>query len=392
MPNAFTSEAGLTKEFVRTWTEIPDILKVPLGALKYAFYSYSGGRFEVIKKGHIGKCWLYDIKSAYPFHIKDLVDITQGYWKWTRDIHEDASYGFYLIKVYTKYNKISPINITLPNNTICYPMIECYTYITKDELLAYEKYIEYEIIDGWEFFECDNVRKPFKEYIEHVYHQKENTPKERYEYKTYKILMNGLYGCFFEKHKTKISPKIKVGKLFNPIYATTITARTRIDLWKAAIPNLQSTVGFATDSILFDKEPDLQVGKNLGDWELERTGDTTVLRSGFYKIDDMVKSRGVKKSTRIKTPNGKEFDSLFDYIVAEPLKLIYPVLANRPLSFSEILHKSKTYTLADINIFTDQIYNIDINKDYKRLWERDLTYGAELLTTCLDSEPLVLYE
>ena len=67
-------------------------------------------------------------------------------------------------------------------------MIECATYMTKNELLSYEKWIDYEIIDGWEFWAADNARLPFKEYIEHVFHQKEITPKDRYEYKTYKIL------------------------------------------------------------------------------------------------------------------------------------------------------------------------------------------------------------
>jgi len=390
MPNAFTSEAGLTKEFVRTWTEIPDISKVPMGALKYSFYSYSGGRFEILQKGHVGECSLYDINSAYPFHIRDLVDITQGHWQWVRDLHESATYGFYLVKVYTKYNKISPINITLPNNVICYPMIECVTYMSKDELLAYSKFLDYEIIDGWEFFEADDARLPFKEYIEHVYNQKQQTPKDRYEYKTYKILMNGLYGCFYEKHKSKISDKIKVGKLFNPMYASTITARTRINLWEYAMQNIDDVVGFATDSVLFKGRQNFKTGDKLGEWTLEKVDDTIVLRSGFYKMGSMIKSRGVKKNAKIRTLTG-EYNSLFEYILDKPDQTIYPVIANRPLSFSEILHKSKTYTLEDINIFTDIEYNIDINKDYKRVWDHELARGIDLLNTTIDSEPLVFY-
>ena len=389
-PNAFTSEAGLTKEFVRTFTEIPNILKVPMGVIKYSFYSYAGGRFEIVRRGYMGKCSLYDINSAYPYIIKDLVDITQGQWKWTRSLHEEATYGFYLVKVVTKYNKISPINITLPNNTLCYPLINCYTYITKGELLAYDKYIDYEIIDGWEFYANSKARRPFKEYIEHVYSHKQSTPPDRYEYKTYKILMNGLYGCFYEKHKNKEEERIRVGKLFNPMYASLITAGTRIQLWDYAMKDLSNFIGFATDSVLFKGTPDLPTTNKLGDWSLEKVGDTTVLRSGFYKIDNIIKSRGVKKGVRLKTPSG-EYGSLFDYIYKNPKWLIYPVIATRPLSFSEILHKSKTFTLEDINIFTDQEYKIDINRDFKRIWERDLIEGIELLTKEIDSEPLVLY-
>jgi len=390
-PNAFTSEAGLTKEFVRTFTEIPDLLKVPIGAIKYAFYSYSGGRFEITKKGHLGECSLYDINSAYPYYIQDLIDITQGQWKWTRDLHENADYGFYLVRVITKYNKISPINITLPNNTLCYPMIDCHTYMTKLELLAYEKYIDYEIIDGWEFFADSNARLPFKKYIEHVYSHKQKTPKDHYEYKTYKILMNGLYGTFYEKHKNKLEDKIRVGKLFNPIYASMITAGTRVQLWDYAMKDIDNFVGFATDSVLFRGTPELPTSNKLGDWSLEKIGQTTVLRSGFYKIDDIIKARGVSKNSKLTTPDGAQYTSLFDYIIDKPDLLLYPVITTRPLSFSEVLHKSKTYTIKDINIFTKINYNIDINKDYKRIWDRQLTSGIELLEGYMDSEPLVLY-
>ena len=390
-PNAFTSEAGLTKEFVRTFTEIPDLLKVPIGAIKYAFYSYAGGRFEITKKGYVGECSLYDINSAYPYYIQDLVDITQGEWRWTRDLHENATYGFYLVKVMTKYNKISPINITLPNNTLCYPMINCHTYMTKLELMAYDKYIDYEIIDGWEFFANDDARKPFHKYINHVYSHKQRTPKDRYEYKTYKILMNGLYGTFYEKHKNKGHDKIRVGKLFNPMYASMITAGTRVQLFEYAMQDINNFVGFATDSVLFRGTPDLPTSNALGDWSLEKVGETTVLRSGFYKIDDIVKARGVSTKTGLQTPDGIHYNSLFDYIVDKPKWTHYPVKLTRPLSFSEVLHKSKTFTIEDINIFTDIEYIIDINKDYKRIWDRELTAGIELLEDFIDSEPLVMY-
>lgn len=390
-PNAFTSEAGLTKEFVRTFTDIPDLTQVPIGAIKYAFYSYAGGRFEVVKKGYLGECSLYDINSAYPYHIQDLIDITQGKWKWTRDLHENATYGFYLVKVITKYNKISPINITLPNNTLCYPMIDCHTYMTKLELLAYDKYIDYEIIDGWEFFANDDARKPFHKYINHVYSHKQKTPKDRYEYKTYKILMNGLYGTFYEKHKNKGYEKIRVGKLFNPIYASMITAGTRVQLWDYAMKDISNFIGFATDSVLFQGTPDLPTSNALGDWSLEKVGETTVLRSGFYKIDDIIKARGVSKNSKLTTPDGTQYTSLFDYILDKPNDTLYPVITTRPLSFSEVLHKSKTFTIKDINIFTQINYTIDINKDYKRLWDRELERGIELLEGFIDSEPLVLY-
>lgn len=388
-PDSYISKAGLTKQYVRKSCNVPDILYVPNNALRYAFNSYSGGRFEIIKKGFVGDCSLFDITSAYPFYIRDLIDISNGTWYETESMHESCDYGFYLVKLQTKYRKITPLPYTLPNDCICYPVMDCLMYCTKHELLAFENYIDYEIIDGWEFY-ANKIIYPFREYVDSIFERKSQTEKTDYKYNLYKILLNSLYGCFYEKIPSRKNEMILAGKLFNPIYATMITSQTRIQAFEFAIPFESDVVGFATDSVLFQGKPDLPNNKKLGEWAIETTGKTTVLRTGIYQIDDKIKSRGIKKATNIITPDKNEYTDLFHYIKSEPNKTIYPVVINRPLSFIECLLHHNKHTLNDINKFIDMDYNIDINTDYKRIWNGEFNCGIELFSKCIDSNPLII--
>lgn len=384
-PNSYISKAGITKDYMRKTVNLPDITKIPNGALKFAFNSYRGGRFEIVEKGNVGNCELYDINSAYPYHIKNLLDINKGEWKRVTSLNENADYGFYFIDTYTKYNKISPLSYMLPNKTLCYPMINCNTYISKDELLTYEKYLDYEILLGWEFYAKEKVY-PFENYIDSLYKWKQNANKNNFEYDLFKILMNSGYGCFYEKNKR--DNRLLAGKLFNPIYASLITANTRIQLFNFAMQDINNFVGFATDSVLFKGKHDFENLNNLGKWKLEKSGKTLVLKSGMYKIDNTLKSRGIRKTENLKTPYGN-FKDIVDYIENKPYLHIYPILTTHPLSYKEVLQHCLIHEIDDINIFYEGKYKIDINRDFKRIWDNDFKNGIDLLDNSIQSKPLI---
>jgi len=96
-PTDYISKASLSKRYFRLKTTIPDIHKIPDEVLKFAFYAYKGGRFEMIRKGYFDHVELYDINSAYPYHIMNLIDITKGRWKKVKSYNRWSYYGFYLV-------------------------------------------------------------------------------------------------------------------------------------------------------------------------------------------------------------------------------------------------------------------------------------------------------
>lgn len=387
-PKKYMSKATLTKEYLKKSVDIPNIQNIPLGAITYAFNTYTGGRFEIIEKGNIGQCSLFDIKSAYPFYFRNLLDITKGKWKKVKSLNENADYGYYLVEVYAKYNIISPLTYYASNGTLVYPIIAYTRYMTKNELIEYEKYIDYEIIDGWEFY-ADEYVYPFANFIDTIFAKKNAvTDKDSFEYDLYKILMNGGYGLFMEKIR-KADGLFHVGELFNPIYATEITTNTQIQVFKYAMLDIKNFVGFATDSALFKGNPDLPTGNNLGDWEKEKTGEGLVLKSGIYRIADKMQSRGMRKTENLKTPFG-EYINLFEYIQMNPNLTSYPILLNNPLTFAKVIQCHKKYSQSDINVFTPESYEIDINKDIKRIWDDEFKGGFDLLQRSIKSKPIIL--
>lgn len=131
-PTDYISKASLSKRYFRLKTTIPDIHKIPDEVLEFVFYAYKGGRFEMIRKGYFEYAELYDINSAYPYHIANLIDVTKGRWKKVNGYNRWAYYGFYLVRLHIPYNIITPMPYYI-KNVLAYPAGTWYSIITKEE-------------------------------------------------------------------------------------------------------------------------------------------------------------------------------------------------------------------------------------------------------------------
>ena len=385
-PQNYVSPASLSKQYFRKKCNIPSIQKISKKVLRAAFYSYKGGRFEVLEKGYLGKCTLLDIKSAYSYEISNLIDITKGDWISSRDLHERAYYGFYVVKLWVKWANLCPVPFKRRIGVYCYPSGHWMTWMTKAELLAYEPYIKYEIIKGYEFYPREIIY-PFRKEIIRCFKEKEKYDKSDFRYELVKKIPNSLYGTFYEKHKT--DDKWYTGKMFNPIYASIITANTRIKVFMKAIELDLPTAAFATDSIVAKGNIHCCGSSKLGDWEKQAYGDTIILKSGIYRIANKIKTRGMNRKIKVDTPYGK-YEDIFDYIKDKPDLLQYPVNIKRPVSMGEALLKTKSLMIKDINQWKDFPYKMDINKDYKRSFNTSFSRGGQIFEYSVTSDPYIV--
>ena len=385
-PRSYVSKASLAKDLVRLVGYVPSVSKVPKGALKCAFYTYKGGRFEVLQRGHFPKTELYDINSAYPAIIRTLPDVTLGKWVKVREFSPEYEIGFYLCKVYVLPAFICPITYLIKGVLTTFPAGHFKTYLTFDEIVAYEKYAFIEVVYGWEFRPSE-IELPFMTYIDNLFEQKQQYQKTDYQYDLVKKMMNSLYGCFYEKHleETRIIP----GILFNPVYASIITAKTRIKLFETAMKHPDDVIALQTDSILFDKKVHLPTSKKLGGWSLESAGDAVVLQSGIYQIAGKLRSRGMQRANKV-TFDSRQYENIFEAIHANPAPTKYLISQERPLHLRECMTRSKTLSKDDINIWTTITKTIDVNRDIKRQWTDKFKHGADIFSTSHRSKPFYM--
>jgi hypothetical protein len=241
--------------------------------------AYFGGRMEALKIGKFGRCYKYDINSAYPTTINELREV--------KNIEINDNFNI-------KRNKIIPTNLYFIDFQINnYNSIGLLPFRLKSGYLIFPKKVKnyfygVEILEALKF--PDTEIKIYQEIkitlgetifnneIEKLYKLrlklKENKDVKQY---IFKILINSLYGKFAQQ----------TGKqtFLNFYYAGLITANTRAKLLNAVLGNENNIIFFATDGILSKKKlPGLKINKKLGGWDFQQYKGAYVVQSGVYEL------------------------------------------------------------------------------------------------------------
>jgi len=386
-PRRYVSKAGLSKQYFRRRVDIPSYQRVPYPVKELSLEAYSGGRFECLTKGNIGTATSIDINSAYPYEIAHLPDLGKGRWKRAQgEIHPEAALGFYRVVVSVPAGHAAPLWFRQRKPGLSYPVGRWAGVYTKRELEALRR-SEYEVISGWEFFPKP-LRFPFGEEIEKLHGLKERATG--YERQLWKIVMNSLYGCFYEK-RPHPDGRLRSGVLFNSVYAAEITAGTRVKVWREAQKYGRHVASISTDGLLIEGEVHYPETAPLGEFAVKKVGPVLILRSGIYRLGDEVFRRGIGQQETsggrvIMTPDGP-FQNIVAYIEAFPDRMEYVTTTSRPLHLAECLVRGRPDL---INVFTVVKKRNRFNKEAGRLFERalDTATGGDLLRRRYTSEPL----
>lgn len=344
---------------------VPLFNELPYEIQEIARHSFYGGRFELIKRGYIGKCYLYDLNSAYPYSLTTIPDITQGRWFSSRKISPKSKIGFFFIEANISDKvKISPFPFVKKNNTICYPSGRFRTYVTLDELLMVKNNpdIQYRILESWQFIPKKNCNYPFKQFLKQQYSKRlklkeQNNPLE----KPIKIILNSIYGKMAQRVNNVI------GNLFNPVIASYITGHTRAQLYNFVKKNnLEShTVAFATDSVACQKKIAKLNSKRLGKMKLDKQADDVIfLSNGFYRFNEIWKRRGIGYDHSKKI----EIEHL-DTKIGKDGQLYIGVKSTRTTHIKSGILFNRLKKVGKIEEYEKKIH---LNSDKKRLWDSDL--------------------
>lgn len=338
--------------------------------LDYALMSYNGGKFEVTEKG-TGYFYEYDIVSAYPYEIANLLDIRYARVVWSDEYQYDADYGFINCIVNIPMDLHSPVAVK-KNGVNTYPVGTYNKVITKRE---YEYFIKHKtevkiIFAVWLY--CDAKRYPFRKEIEKLVEMKQRFKSEGKELDTHtvKIFLNSLYGKFCQIIHD--NGRHTASTCWNPIYASIITANTRLKVteFQQKHPEI---IAVHTDSLISKKKLDFKKTDTLGDFSYQKEGQGIMLGTGIYQIGNKTKFRGFESKTPLEEMINVDAETIdIDTI--------------RKYGWREVIFHNWETNL--INRFCPDIKTLSCHFDNKRLWIDDYYSFKEVFQRNVESFPL----
>lgn len=400
------SKGKIAEEYFLSKCYIPVINDISKKALEFSYNSYLGGRFELLQKGYFESCYTYDIKSAYPSIIKDLIDYNKGKWIKCKNgkINKDAYSGYYFCSIDCLELYFSPFTKKIQELSV-YPNGKFKQYLTKNEIEFYRdnfESVDIKILVGIEFF-ANEILTPFRSEIEKLYAWKEKEKDEDVKYAV-KIFMNAFYGKTIQK-----SGDLNLtGKVFNPIWATEITSQTRLKLFSLMMQNPEIIIGTSTDSVHSEEKLKIPKLPKLGDFSLDFEGEGVYVMSDVYylwnteikkyksklrgfalvKTKDMDDVRELENSDKDKEKKKLSLKEILESLKGK--ETVYKYETKRPYHLGECLLHTKTRNIKDLNIFGTVKKSIQINGDKKRVWDSEFKNGRDCLKRNIQSLPILI--
>lgn len=278
-----------------------DIPEDVAGAARFA---YAGGRFELVKCGHVDDTtYEYDINSAYPRAMLELPSLAKGTWRYHRIDPGPKAFCLYLID-YEQDGVIGPAPLFCrdDNGNIYFPPGVIGWYWTPEYEVARE-YAQrvgasFHVIEAWEFIPASN-EKPFA-FVAEAY-DKRQALKAAGDgaHVGLKLALNSLYGKMAQQVGWRqFEDKLRIPPYHQLEWAGFVTSYTRAMVFRAVMEHEDEVIAFETDAI-FTRSPmdHLTQGNGLGEWKETKLSSLTYLQSGFYFASDengeeIVKSRG----------------------------------------------------------------------------------------------------
>jgi hypothetical protein len=356
----------------RFWQNYPAMLQTALDA-------YQGGKFEVTARGK-AYCYEYDIASAYPYEIANLVDISCCRVERDLNYRGDAVYGFMRVRINNSRGLPMPCGIPGSDKiTIIYPAGVFHTTITKNEFdYLIENNVDTQIIDAWWLF-VKTKKYPYRGVVDTLFDLKSSYKgRDEMLYNLTKIMLNSFYGKLCQ-----VIPDWQgnqnAGIGWNPIHAAVITANTRLKVTREQLRHGENCLAVHTDSVILKSE--MQTGqKAIGEFELQHEGETILMACGQYEIGDKGAYRGFKPSL------GDSWRSMLE--ANRNCSVIkYPIV--RVESWVEAIAKGH---YKSINVFNRIMKKIDLNADVKRIWMKGKIRAADLLDSLEYSIPYIVNE
>jgi len=324
------SMGKLAEVMVRQHCYIP-IWRENLENTKFIVKAYRGGWVELYKRGYFENVYKYDINSAYPYQILSL----RAFYP----IHNlnYADYGTVEVEIeaigYITYPAFRhKTMVILPNGNFT-------TWLTVKE---YKKLLQ----DGYKMIvKRYKVYKAYGDYIfkDLIYFLYLNRKK----FKILKLLLNSIYGKFIQVRNGV------TGNLFNPVWASEITAGCRLQIYDLIkqIDN-KKIIGVATDCVFTKGKININESDEIGKYKVQYWKEGIFIHNGIYTLrggnDFYCKNRGFRG-----------YLNLFDILEQNYNKSEIRLTQNQLITIKQSLRQLYKFKWDDVNKFINQIKTIN---------------------------------
>lgn len=252
---------------------------------------FYGGRVEIGDMGTIKGVALYDIHSAYPSIINELVTLRgatmfDGFENdWDGRSYKKADYGLYFVTAYVPVAmKYGPLAVR-DKMKVIYPVGAVKTWCGRHALLMLDRLKIGYRVHRWYEFGGSNGDKVFQG-VDKLYKSRKDPVLSL----AAKLTLNSLYGKLCENQTDRIRfgsggyrSRDHFGRFTNYIFAVDITERIRCQTYLMALEH--GGVMMATDSVLLPASEKIKTGGDLGEWDLKGVySSATILGCGRYYL------------------------------------------------------------------------------------------------------------
>jgi len=265
----------------------------PWKVLEVAQEAYYGGRSEISMIGRYeGEVYSYDINSAYPNALRLLPSIDGARWKHVRDPGAGDWIGF--VRVRWEMPRDSCWG-PFPMRGARLPTGRCVSLVYPHEGEGWITSFEYRAADRkWveplEAWVCEHRGERAFPWVEEVAAQRLAWKRvgDRRQL-PFKYGLNSLYG--------KLSQRQGKSRYRNYVYAAWTTGYVRAMLWPILDAAQWDVALVATDGIVALRPLPLDVGGELGQWELNTAQSAFVVQAGVYWVGEKLRTRGFERWT-----------------------------------------------------------------------------------------------
>jgi hypothetical protein len=248
--------------------------------------AFAGGRFEMFRGGWIRRrIYNYDIHSAYPYFATMLPNLAKGQWRIGRD-YEPGKFAVYHIRYKTAHDPMRPYPLfhRLEGGDVVWDSnVNGWYWGPEAELVASDP--DATFIESYVFDEDNPNDRPFAWLADYYNKRREYKDAGSVIQLTFKLIINAIYGQLAQRagwdRKKRLAPRSHQLE-----WAGYITSACRAAVYRAAISCGEKLVSIDTDGIYAfgPATSDLDIGSDLGQWELEEFDSGIFWQSGIYTL------------------------------------------------------------------------------------------------------------